>query len=42
MGLSILLCGVITRPGGVQLGWALQVALIASGFFVPSMFILGR
>ncbi|MFE9764323.1 DUF4233 domain-containing protein [Streptomyces sp. NPDC005808] len=41
MALSILLCGVITRPGGLQLGWALQIALIASGFFVPSMFILG-
>jgi hypothetical protein len=41
MALSILLCGVITRPGGLQLGWALQIALIAGGFFVPSMFILG-
>jgi uncharacterized protein DUF4233 len=41
MAVSILLCGVITRPGGLQLGWVLQVALIASGFFVPSMFILG-
>jgi hypothetical protein len=41
MALSILLCGVITRPGGLQLGWALQIALIASGFFVPSMVILG-
>ncbi|MFF4354339.1 DUF4233 domain-containing protein [Streptomyces sp. NPDC001530] len=41
MALSVLLCGVITRPGGVQLGWVLQVALIASGFVVPSMFFLG-
>ncbi|MGW5425439.1 DUF4233 domain-containing protein [Streptomyces sp. NPDC003943] len=41
MVLSVLLCGMITRPGGVQLGWALQIALIASGFFVPSMFFLG-
>lgn len=41
MGLSILLCGLITRPGGVQLGWALQIALIASGVFVPTMFFLG-
>ena len=41
MALSILLCGLITRPGGVQLGWALQIALIASGFFVPTMFFLG-
>jgi len=41
MALSILLCGVITRPGGVQLGWALQIVLIAAGFVVPSMFFLG-
>lgn len=38
---SVLLCGVITRPGGVQLGWALQIALIASGFVVPIMFFMG-
>jgi len=41
MALSILLCGMITRRGGVQLGWALQIALIASGFFVTTMFFLG-
>ncbi|MFE1285238.1 DUF4233 domain-containing protein [Streptomyces sp. NPDC058751] len=41
MALSVLLCGVITRPGGVQLGWVLQVLLIAGGFVVPSMFVLG-
>ncbi|MFC9944365.1 DUF4233 domain-containing protein [Streptomyces pratensis] len=41
MLLSVLLCGVITRPGGIQLGWALQVLLVLSGFFVPMMFVLG-
>ncbi|MYW65697.1 DUF4233 domain-containing protein [Streptomyces sp. SID8379] len=41
MVLSVLLCGMVTRPGGVQLGWALQIALIISGFFVPVMFFLG-
>ncbi|MFJ8665328.1 DUF4233 domain-containing protein [Streptomyces sp. NPDC093600] len=41
MLLSVLLCGLITRPGGLQLGWALQIALIASGFVVPVMFFLG-
>ncbi|MGW2513864.1 DUF4233 domain-containing protein [Streptomyces scopuliridis] len=41
MVLSVLLCGMINRPGGVQLGWALQVALVASGFVVPAMFVLG-
>ncbi|PZT69488.1 DUF4233 domain-containing protein [Streptomyces sp. SW4] len=41
MALCLLLCGLVTRPGGVALGWALQVALIASGFVVPMMFVLG-
>ncbi|MFJ9961633.1 DUF4233 domain-containing protein [Streptomyces avermitilis] len=41
MAVCVLLCGMITRPGGVQLGWALQIALIASGFIVPGMFFLG-
>ncbi|WP_406395340.1 DUF4233 domain-containing protein [Streptomyces sp. NBC_00887] len=41
MLLSVLLCGAITRPGGIQLGWALQVVLVLSGFVVPMMFILG-
>ncbi|MFI1809815.1 DUF4233 domain-containing protein [Streptomyces sp. NPDC020422] len=41
MVLSVLLCGMITRPGGVQLGWALQLGLVVSGFVVPVMFFLG-
>ncbi|WP_299527452.1 DUF4233 domain-containing protein [uncultured Streptomyces sp.] len=41
MVLSVLLCGMLSRPGGIQLGWALQVALFVSGVFVPMMFILG-
>lgn len=41
MALCVLLCGALTRTGGVQLGWALQLALIASGFVVPAMFFLG-
>ena len=41
MLLCVLLCGMVTRPGGVQLGWALQIALIAGGFVVPAMFFLG-
>ncbi|MFF4171162.1 DUF4233 domain-containing protein [Streptomyces sp. NPDC001744] len=41
MVFSVLLCGMVTRPGGVQLGWALQIGLIASGFVVPVMFFLG-
>lgn len=41
MFLCLLLCGLVTRPGGVALGWALQIALVAAGFVVPMMFILG-
>ncbi|MFE7559850.1 DUF4233 domain-containing protein [Kitasatospora sp. NPDC057500] len=41
MALCVLLCGMITRPGAVAVGWALQLALIASGFVVPTMFALG-
>jgi hypothetical protein len=41
MVLCVALCGVITRPGGIALGWALQIALIASGIFVPTMYFMG-
>jgi hypothetical protein len=41
MFLCLALCGVVTRPGGIALGWALQIALIASGFVVPTMFFMG-
>ncbi|MFS4093066.1 DUF4233 domain-containing protein [Streptomyces sp. AF1A] len=41
MLLCVLLCGTVTRPGGVALGWALQIALIASGVFVPTMYFMG-
>ncbi|MFB7635025.1 DUF4233 domain-containing protein [Streptomyces sp. NPDC056149] len=41
MLLSVLLCGMLSRPGGIQLGWALQIALIASGLVVPTMYFLG-
>lgn len=41
MFLCVALCGVVTRPVGVVLGWALQIALIASGVFVPAMYFMG-
>ncbi|BBC36382.1 putative membrane protein [Streptomyces graminofaciens] len=41
MFLCVVLCGLVTRPGGIQLGWALQVGLIAFGFLVPTMFFMG-
>ncbi|MEW1864322.1 DUF4233 domain-containing protein [Streptomyces sp. NBC_00669] len=41
MVLCVLLCGVVTRPWAVVVGWALQIGLIASGFVVGTMFVLG-
>ena len=41
MVLCILLCGALSRPGAVAVGWALQIGLIASGFLLPTMFFLG-
>lgn len=39
--LCILLCGKLSAPWAVPAGWALQVALIAAGFVVPMMFVVG-
>lgn len=41
MLLCVLLCGMITRPGAVAIGWALQLGLIASGVVLPTMYVLG-
>ncbi|WP_405709212.1 DUF4233 domain-containing protein [Streptomyces xanthophaeus] len=41
MLLSLLLCGMLKRRGAGELGWVLQVALVLSGFVVPTMFFLG-
>ncbi|MGW2488834.1 DUF4233 domain-containing protein [Streptomyces sp. NPDC001606] len=41
MLLCLLLCGMVTRRGGVALGWALQIALVASGVYVPTMYFMG-
>lgn len=41
MAVCVLLCGVLSRPGALAVGWALQIGLIASGFVVGTMFFLG-
>ncbi|WP_042387631.1 DUF4233 domain-containing protein [Streptacidiphilus melanogenes] len=41
MVLCVLLCGVLNRRGAVTIGWALQIALIASGAIVGMMYGLG-
>ncbi|GAA2751862.1 MULTISPECIES: DUF4233 domain-containing protein [Kitasatospora] len=41
MLLCVLLCGVITRPGAVWVGWALQIGILASGLVLPTMYAFG-
>ncbi|MDH6118766.1 DUF4233 domain-containing protein [Kitasatospora sp. GAS204B] len=41
MVFCVLLCGVITRPGAVAVGWALQLGLFAAGLLLPTMYGLG-
>ncbi|SFF49858.1 Protein of unknown function [Actinacidiphila alni] len=41
MALCVLLCGVLTRPGALGVGWALQAALVVSGYWVGTMLFLG-
>ena len=31
---------ILGRPGGIWVGWALQVVLLATGFLVPLMFFI--
>ena len=33
--------GVLRYQAGVWIGWVLQVAVLATGFFVPVMFVIG-
>ena len=37
----VLVAGLVRRPGGLQLGFVLQVAALALGLLVPMMFLLG-
>ena len=41
MALCVLLCGLLRTPAAIPLGWFLQAALVASGFVLPVMFVLG-
>lgn len=41
MLLCVLLCGMLTRPGALAVGWALQAGLVISGYWVGTMFFLG-
>jgi len=37
----ILGAGLVRRPGGIAIGWVLQGLVLATGFWVPAMFVLG-
>ena len=37
----VLVAGLVRRPGGLQLGFVLQVAALGLGVLVPMMFLLG-
>lgn len=37
----LLVAGLLRRPWGYHAGWAVQVAAVALGFVVPTMFFLG-
>jgi hypothetical protein len=39
--LLILTCALLTKPLGYKIGWVLQLVIIATGFFVPMMFLVG-
>ena len=42
IAVACLLCaGLLRRPGGYALGTVLQVAVVGTGFVVPSMFGIG-
>lgn len=44
-GLLVLVCvlaaAVVRRPGGVAVGWVVQVLVIATGLVLPAMAVLG-
>lgn len=37
----LLVAGLLRRPAGFTAGWVVQVLVVASGFFVPMMVIVG-
>ena len=39
--LLVLAAGAVRRPGGIAVGWVLQVLVCLSGLLVPAMAVLG-
>ncbi len=44
-GVLVLVCvlaaGIARRPGGIAIGWVVQVLVVATGFVLPAMVALG-
>ena len=38
---AVLTCALVQKPVGIAVGWAIQAVLILSGFWEPSMFVIG-
>jgi hypothetical protein len=41
MVVCVVAAGTLGRSWGYAVGWAVQVTLVAAGFWVPAMFIVG-
>lgn len=39
--LALVAAGITRRPGGLILGWLVQVLILATGFVLPAMFVMG-
>ncbi|GAA1354422.1 hypothetical protein GCM10009636_20370 [Arthrobacter koreensis] len=37
----VLTCALLSKPAGPAIGWILQLAIIATGFLEPMMFLVG-
>jgi len=40
-GACVVVAGMMRRPVGVRLGWAIQAATVAMGVLIPAMFVVG-
>lgn len=38
---ALLAAGLTRRPGGLVPGWIVQVLILATGFVLPAMFVMG-
>ncbi|MFN8076072.1 MAG: DUF4233 domain-containing protein [Kineosporiaceae bacterium] len=41
MVVCVLVAGALRRPGGYAAGWVLQVLMLAAGWWLPAMWVVG-